>query len=112
MVRRTCYQLSSSKAVTLWSKVVTAMSTELIFLRPRHWTTVVYRRDRQTLSTVQLCRAGQLAIADSHSFSVIITVNRFRYISYSAFWIITLLIIFYYSCMVRYFKDENKSNNQ
>jgi len=54
----TCYQLSSRKvdahSVINWTVV-----------GQRDNTTIVYRTDRQALSTARFCRTGQLAIADT-----------------------------------------------
>ena len=62
--RRTCCQLSSRKvdaqSVINWTVVGQLINntSEL-----RRSTTLVYRRDRQALSTARFCRAGQLATA-------------------------------------------------
>jgi len=62
----TCYQLSSRKvdaqSVINWAVVgqLSDITSEL-----RRSTTVVYRTDRQALSTARFCRTGQLATADT-----------------------------------------------
>jgi len=62
----TCYQFSSRKvdaqSVINWA-VVGQLSHNTFELRRS--TTIVYRTDRQGLSTARFCRTGQLATADT-----------------------------------------------
>ena len=62
----TCYQLSSrmvdADSVIIWAVVgqLDDNTSEL-----RHSITIVYRTDRQALSTARFCRTGQLATVDT-----------------------------------------------
>jgi len=60
----TCYQLSSRK-VDAQSVINWTVVGQLSPLYLRRSTTIVYRIDRQALSTARFCRTGQLATADT-----------------------------------------------
>ena len=67
LIVETCYQLGSRKAdaqsLKNWTVVGQPSWRYLRAPTLDHW--LVYRRDRQALSTARFCRAGQLATADS-----------------------------------------------
>ena len=75
MVIETCYQLRSTsvdaQSVVNWTVVGQLLVYNTTGLRRS--TTVVYRSDRQALSTARLCRAGQLATADARTHGVTVT---------------------------------------